>query len=181
MCRTSTAAGTVLRAAVWTRTRWPASFPAAQLPARSLSRAMNTRSYKNITDLHSSMILTGGVLCSIFSRPPQCAAFRLSLIHISRQYTLHSSWMVLASALAAKPSAARHAQFPPSLPGVFRCASAPRPSQSYMGMMARSATDPVSYTHLASTPFVLLVAELQGLVDRQGAFLPVNSLSLIHL
>ena len=39
--------------------------------------------------------------------------------------------MVLASALAAKPSAARHAQFPPSLPGVFRCASAPRLSHGY--------------------------------------------------
>ena len=37
---------------------------------------------------------------------------------------------------------ARHAQLPPSLPGVFRCASAPSPSQSYMGMMALSATEP---------------------------------------
>ena len=53
-----------------------------------------------------------------------------------------SARMRLASAAVSNPSAARQLQFPPSLPGLFRWASSPRPSQSAMGMMARSATEP---------------------------------------
>ena len=38
---------------------------------------------------------------------------------MQRQYTAHSASICAARALESKPALARHAQLPPSLPGVF--------------------------------------------------------------
>ena len=41
---------------------------------------------------------------------------------MQRQYTAHSALICAARALESKPALARHAQLPPSLPGVFKWA-----------------------------------------------------------